>query len=205
LNLSRHLKLFITMMLLSLITSIYILWEIDRHEKALLGEAYLIPVPRLVWYEYIDDLANNKELEIEFSKDDRLTSILKQHKTIEADTESPQIKHCAQYNIIKMTNTNIIPQALRLHNSDLFRLWLKSPDDYQYYGYIVRKFISTGPLYIPFPNNPSASEITSDLTKYHMYFIISCALCLFSSAAIVKYFIDKTRDTSHAEENWKWN
>jgi hypothetical protein len=49
-------------LLLILVVSVYFLWQIDRHEKALFCQEWINPVPYLTWQKYLHDKEDYQRL-----------------------------------------------------------------------------------------------------------------------------------------------
>lgn len=170
---SRKAKIAFCIILLMALNSAYFLWQIDRHEKALLGQVWLNPVPHAEWREYIDKKSRYEQQlkSIEQNNQDVLAAVRK-YKKIKPDPDD--ILESLRYNKGYVG----LPDELYLSNfkqtifvkeqPELFKKWQDIVADFEKYKYRI-----------PIPSNPPYQVIKQSISSLYRYmFMIDAVLLL---------------------------
>ena len=174
----RGLIAIIFLALISIFTG-YFLLQIDRHEKALLGQVWLNPVPTDKWKEYVTK-KENYEKKIVFYKNN-----------------NPQIIELVrEYNgryktsIYEMLNDNTSLEVYSKQGQSTFSI--EHPEEFKIWRAIMLDLILEKPINVPTPSNPAKTIIQQSINNYYRYMIAGDCILLLSLIVFLVLFKDKS-------------
>lgn len=142
------------------ITSGYFLWQIDKHEKALIGQDWLNPIPYSVWQKYLTDKADYE-------------ATLARYKTNNTDILNDVQEYKSKY---KGTLDDFLNQ-LSSFRRDFYlpkdaeaAYSVQKPDNYQRWKEIVND-LDKKKYNTPVPSNPPRQVILQSLHSLYRYLI----------------------------------
>lgn len=175
---NKKLLILMSFVLLIAIVSGYYLWQIDKHEKALLGREWINPVPYTVWQKYLQ----NKDVH---------ESVLARYKST-----NPTILHLIQNyrQKYKITLDDLIQTShefrgeFNIPKSSETAFAKEYPEEFKNWQTIVLD-LDSHRYTTPQPSNPPKVVIQQSINSYYRYMALLdgvLILCLILTAIFYK-------------------
>lgn len=142
----------------------YFLWQVDRHEKALVGQAWLNPVPSSEWKAYL----SNKDTYDKFVKTqlDNNHDLVELVKTYNGRRTSGPIDDFL--NLYRIYPGDFIPKELQLLGSAKELLRSEQNKEFQQWQKVVNE-IESYKYDTPVPSNPPPAAINQSISALYRY------------------------------------
>lgn len=180
---TQKLKIAIVSLTIITIVSGYFLWQIDRHEKALLGQEWLNPVPYLTWQKFLTEQKNYEKAvrntETEYANIITLIDGIKQ-----SDSQKPPLS--------KMYTGSLYFTAapkdyLSIHG--FYKFVTAYPNEYQQFGEVKKELEKIKPIE-PKPSNPPKPVIQQAINSYYRSMITVDAISIIGLVVFLVFYKD---------------
>ena len=169
----------------------YFLWQIDRHEKALIGQEWLNSVPYNVWNKYVKDKDTyEKSLRLYKENNTELVNLIAEYnnketnKTIKNKGFVPFTVHDA---MLYMTE---IP-GFEMSKTSQLELSSSNPEEFKIWEAIMVDLKNKKPKDVPAPTNPPKALIQQEISSLYRYFIFIDSILLISLIIFVALYKEK--------------
>jgi hypothetical protein len=198
---NKKLIISLCFLLLTAIFSGYCLWQIDRHEKALLGREWLNPVPVAIWHKYLREKEEFDKLAKSYiANHPDIVSLIEEYRNRQQDImpvnpkidwSNPNFINSMLENILEEIRFNSnIPDQLSLakskqkyfqqeHPSE-FNTWRAMIDDLNKHNYET-----------PYPSNPPTPVIRQSISSYYRYMMIGDAILILGLITFLLTYKEK--------------
>jgi hypothetical protein len=183
-ELNKKLKISVAFLVLIGFVSGYFLWQIDRHEKALLGKVWLIEVPSDVWKKYLDDKESYpKVLESYKSNNPEIVKLVEEYRIAsrrQAKTELEKL----------LLATPIDGADFSLSFEGQMQFKRDHPREYQTWNAIVYDLKSR--IYPPpTPQNPPKPVIEQSIKSYYRCMLLIDGILMLSLIVFLMTYKEK--------------
>ncbi len=142
----------------------YFLWQIDRHEKALVGQAWLNPVPSLEWKAYLSNKDTyDKFVKTQLDNNRDLVDLVKEYNSRRSSS--------AVYGFLDFQwefSKGVVPKELQLRGFAADQLKSERNKEFQQWQKVVNE-IESYKYDTPVPSNPPPAAINQSISALYRY------------------------------------
>ncbi|HMM21816.1 MAG TPA: hypothetical protein PKA10_13945 [Selenomonadales bacterium] len=184
---NKKFKIALIFILGIVIISGYFLWQINRHEKAMLGQEWLIPVPPNVWSKYLADREKYPKVLASYKNNNPELLVLLEHYRKVSQNKATSLVDSIYYSISSSPIDFFVPNNVQM------QFKREHPKEYETWNAIVYDLRSYD-YPSPIPQNPPKPVIQQSINNYYRLLVATDAILVLGLIVTMLIYKEPMKD-----------